>query len=49
MKTGEIGVGIMWKARTVQWQDAGINVKSVAPSEGALAYVSGFVIPKNGT
>lgn len=47
MKAEEIGVGIMWKARTVQWQDAGIPVSSSAPSEGALSYVSGFVIPKN--
>ena len=31
----------------MQWQNAGINVKSVAPSEGAIAYVSGFAIPKN--
>src|SRR3546814_12597109 len=37
----------MWKARAGQWQNAGINVKSATPSEGALAYVSGFVIPKN--
>jgi putative spermidine/putrescine transport system substrate-binding protein len=47
LKVDEFGVGIMWKARTVQWQNAGINVKSVAPSEGTLSYVSGFVIPKN--
>ncbi|GAB5376391.1 MAG: extracellular solute-binding protein [Acuticoccus sp.] len=47
MKAEEIGIGIMWKARTVQWQNAGIPVMSSAPSEGALAYVSGFVIPKN--
>ena len=47
LKTEEIGTGIMWKARTVQWQDAGINVRAVAPSEGAIAYVSGFVIAKN--
>jgi putative spermidine/putrescine transport system substrate-binding protein len=31
----------------VQWQNAGISVDSVAPTEGAIAYVSGFVIPKN--
>jgi putative spermidine/putrescine transport system substrate-binding protein len=37
----------MWKARTVQWQNAGINVKAATPSEGTLAYVSGFVVPKN--
>ncbi len=47
LKVEEVGAGIMWKARTVQWQDAGIDVKSATPAEGALAYVSGFVIPKN--
>src|SRR3546814_9418105 len=47
LKSEEFGIGIMWKARAVQWQNAGINVKSATPSEGALAYVSGFVIPKN--
>lgn len=47
LAANEFGVGIMWKARTVQWQDAGIAVESVAPSEGTLAYVSGFVVPKN--
>ena len=47
LKTEEIGIGIMWKARAVQWQNAGINVDSIAPSEGIMAYVSGFMIPKN--
>jgi len=47
LKTEEIGIGIMWKARTVQWQNAGINVQSVAPAEGMPMYISGFVIPKN--
>jgi putative spermidine/putrescine transport system substrate-binding protein len=47
LKTEEFGVGVMWKARVVQWQNAGIPVEAVAPSEGTLAYVSGFVIPKN--
>jgi putative spermidine/putrescine transport system substrate-binding protein len=47
MKTGEIGVGIMWKARAVQWQKADIPVVAVTPTEGALSYVSGFVMPKN--
>ncbi len=37
----------MWKARAVQWQNAGISVDSVAPSEGTMAYISGFMIPKN--
>jgi putative spermidine/putrescine transport system substrate-binding protein len=47
LKTDEFGTGVMWKARVVQWQNAGINVQAIVPSEGALAYVSGFVIPKN--
>ena len=47
LKAEEIGIGIMWKARTVQWQNAGIPVQSSAPSEGAISYVSGFVVPKN--
>ena len=37
----------MWKARAVQWQNAGINVSTVAPKEGVPMYVSGFVMPKN--
>jgi putative spermidine/putrescine transport system substrate-binding protein len=47
LKTEEIACGIMWKARAVQWQNAGINVETVAPAEGVPMYVSGFVIPKN--
>lgn len=47
LKAEEIGVGIMWKARVVQWQNAGINVEAIAPAEGIMAYVSGFMIPKN--
>ena len=47
LKNEEIGIGIMWKARVVQWQNAGINVEPVAPTEGVPMYVSGFMIPKN--
>jgi putative spermidine/putrescine transport system substrate-binding protein len=47
LKAEEFGIGVMWKARVVQWQNAGIPVDSIAPTEGALAYVSGLVIPKN--
>jgi putative spermidine/putrescine transport system substrate-binding protein len=47
LKTEEIGIGVMWKARVVQWQNAGIGVQSVAPAEGVPMYVSGFIIPKN--
>lgn len=47
LKTEEIGIGIMWKARTVQWQNAGINVQSSWPKEGGIAFVSGFSVPRN--
>ncbi|MGD9882144.1 MAG: extracellular solute-binding protein [Reyranella sp.] len=47
LKTEEIACGIMWKARAVQWQNAGINVSTVAPKEGVPMYISGFVMPKN--
>ncbi len=47
LKTEECSIGVMWKARVVQWQNAGISVEAIAPAEGAIAYVSGFVIPKN--
>ena len=47
LKPEEIGLGLMWKARTVQWQNAGINVMSVAAAEGIPTYVSGFAIAKN--
>src|ERR1051325_6313828 len=47
LKTEEIGIGIMWKARVVQWQNAGISVQSVAPAEGVPIDVPGFMIPKN--
>jgi putative spermidine/putrescine transport system substrate-binding protein len=47
LKSEEFGVGVMWKARVVQWQNASIPVTAVAPTEGALAYISGFTIPKN--
>ena len=47
MKTEEIACGIMWKARAVQWQNAGISVESAAPTEGIPLYISGFSIAKN--
>jgi putative spermidine/putrescine transport system substrate-binding protein len=43
----EIDVGIMWKARSVQWENAGISVAAATPSEGTIAYVSGFSVPRN--
>ncbi len=47
LQTEEVGLCIMWKARAVQWQDAGANILTVAPKEGLITYVSGFCIPKN--
>ena len=47
LKNEEIGICIMWKARAVQWQNAGINVQTVAPKEGVPLYISGFCMPKN--
>jgi putative spermidine/putrescine transport system substrate-binding protein len=37
----------MWKARAVQWQNAGIKVETIAPREGVPLYISGFAMPKN--
>ncbi len=47
LQTEECGLCIMWKARAVQWQDAGAKIETVAPKEGIIAYVSGFTVPKN--
>ncbi|MCK6454361.1 MAG: extracellular solute-binding protein [Alphaproteobacteria bacterium] len=47
LQTEEVGLCIMWKARAVQWQNAGANIRTVAPKEGLITYVSGFAIPKN--
>jgi putative spermidine/putrescine transport system substrate-binding protein len=47
LQTEEVGLCIMWKARAVQWQNAGANILTVAPKEGIITYVSGFTIPKN--
>jgi putative spermidine/putrescine transport system substrate-binding protein len=47
LQTEEVGLCIMWKARAVQWQNAGANILTVAPKEGVITYVSGFAVPKN--
>lgn len=47
LQTEEVGLCVMWKARAVQWQNAGINIVTVAPKEGIISYVSGFAIPRN--
>ena len=47
LKSGEIDVGLMWHARVVMWQNAGIPVKASFPKEGSVLYISGMVVPKN--
>ena len=47
LKSGEIDVGIMWLARVIMWQNAGIPVKASFQPEGSVLYVSGMVVPKN--
>lgn len=47
MKAGTVGIGVAMKARIVQWQNAGLPIAAVTPGEGALAFVSGFVMPRN--
>ena len=47
LKTEEVGMCIMWRARGVQWQTAGIPVEIVYPKEGVVLYVSEMAIPKN--
>ena len=47
IKSGEIDVGIMWLARVIMWQNAGIPVKPSFQPEGSVLYVSGMVVPKN--
>jgi putative spermidine/putrescine transport system substrate-binding protein len=47
LQTEEVGLCIMWKARAVQWQNAGANILTVAPKEGLITFVSGFTVPRN--
>lgn len=46
-KSGELQAGVMWFARVVMWQNAGIPVQASFPKEGSVIYISGFVVPKN--
>ena len=47
IKTGEIDVGLMWLARVLMWQNAGIPVAAQFPTEGSVLYFSGMVVPRN--
>lgn len=47
LKTEEVGICIMWQARGVMWQRAGIPVEIVVPKEGVVLYISDMSVPKN--
>jgi putative spermidine/putrescine transport system substrate-binding protein len=47
LKTEECGMCIMWKARGVMWQNAGIPIEIANPKEGIVLYVSGMAMAKN--
>jgi len=47
LRNEEIWMCIMWKARGVMWQNAGVPIQIAAPREGVGLYISEFVIPKN--
>jgi putative spermidine/putrescine transport system substrate-binding protein len=47
LRNEEIWICIMWKARGVMWQNAGVPIQIATPREGVGLYISEFVIPKN--
>src|SRR5689334_4187557 len=47
LKTEECWMCIMWKARGVMWQNAGVPVEIANPKEGIVLYISDMSIPKN--
>lgn len=40
LKSGEIGMTFMWKARALQWRNAGLPVEFAFPKEGVVPYIS---------
>lgn len=46
-KSGEIWVACMWKARALQWRDAGLPLEFVIPEEGAIPVTFEAAVPKN--
>jgi putative spermidine/putrescine transport system substrate-binding protein len=47
LKTEECGMCIMWKARGVMWQNAGVPVEIANPKEGIVIYMSDMTVAKN--
>jgi putative spermidine/putrescine transport system substrate-binding protein len=46
-KSGEIWMTCMWKARALQWRDAGLPLAFVIPEEGAIPVTFEAAVPKN--
>ncbi len=47
LKSGECWICVMWQARGVMWQNAGIPIKMAFPKEGLGLQLFGFSVPKN--
>jgi putative spermidine/putrescine transport system substrate-binding protein len=47
LQTGEISVGLLPLARVVMWQNQGLDIRPVFPTEGSIPYIDGMSIPKN--
>jgi putative spermidine/putrescine transport system substrate-binding protein len=47
LKTEEVWMCIMWKARGVMWQNAGVPIEIASPKEGLVLYISEFGMAKN--
>ncbi|HWK45495.1 MAG TPA: extracellular solute-binding protein [Stellaceae bacterium] len=47
LKTEEVWMCIMWKARGIMWQNAGIPIEIANPKEGVALYISDMSIAKN--
>ncbi len=46
-KSGEIWIACMWKARALQWREAGLPLEFVIPEEGAIPVTFEAAVPKN--
>ncbi len=46
-KSGEVWMACIWKARALQWQDAGLPLDFVIPDEGAVPVTFEAGVPKN--
>ncbi|WP_442595075.1 ABC transporter substrate-binding protein [Parapusillimonas sp. JC17] len=46
-KSEEIWIACMWKARALQWRDAGLPLEFIIPEEGAIPVTFEGAVPKN--